>query len=40
HIRRLRFKLGDLEALIDTVRNRGYSFNPDKSAPEEVPVGY
>lgn len=40
HIRRLRFKLGDLEALIDTVRNRGYSFNPDKTEPQEVPVSY
>ena len=40
HIRRLRFKLGDLEALIDTVRNRGYAFNPDKSASEEVSVSY
>ena len=27
HIRRLRAKLGDLEALIGTVRNRGYCFN-------------
>jgi DNA-binding response OmpR family regulator len=30
HIRRLRAKLGDLESLIGTVRNRGYSFNPAK----------
>jgi len=28
HIRRLRAKLGDLEALIGTVRNVGYRFNP------------
>ncbi len=27
HIRRLRAKLGDLEALIGTVRNVGYRFN-------------
>ncbi len=30
HIRRLRAKLGDLEALIGTVRNRGYCFNLSK----------
>jgi DNA-binding response OmpR family regulator len=32
HIRRLRAKLGDLEALIGTVRNVGYRFNIDESA--------
>lgn len=32
HIRRLRAKLGDLEALIGTVRNRGYCFNLSKDA--------
>ena len=32
HIRRLRAKLGDLEALIGTVRNVGYRFNVDDSA--------
>jgi DNA-binding response OmpR family regulator len=32
HIRRLRAKLGDLEALIGTVRNVGYRFNADDSA--------
>ena len=31
HIRRLRAKLGDLEALIGTVRNVGYRFNPSDS---------
>lgn len=31
HIRRLRAKLGDLEALIGTVRNVGYRFNPTDS---------
>jgi DNA-binding response OmpR family regulator len=31
HIRRLRAKLGDLEALIGTVRNVGYRFNPADS---------
>ena len=40
HIRRLRFKLGDLEALIGTVRNRGYSFNPNKDEPSSEPVSY
>ena len=30
HVRRLRAKLGDLEALIGTVRNRGYCFNVAK----------
>ena len=40
HIRRLRFKLGDLESLIGTVRNRGYSFNPDKTEDVEQPVSY
>ena len=29
HVRRLRAKLGDLEALIGTVRNVGYRFNKD-----------
>lgn len=32
HIRRLRAKLGDLDALIGTVRNVGYRFNADDSA--------
>jgi DNA-binding response OmpR family regulator len=32
HIRRLRAKLGDLEALIGTVRNVGYRFNIDENA--------
>ena len=40
HIRRLRFKLGDLEALIGTVRNRGYSFNPNKDEESSEPVSY
>lgn len=40
HIRRLRFKLGDLESMIGTVRNRGYSFNPNRSEHEEEPVSY
>jgi len=40
HIRRLRFKLGDLESLIGTVRNRGYSFNPDKNEDLEESVSY
>lgn len=40
HIRRLRFKLGDLESMIGTVRNRGYSFNPNRSEQEEEPVSY
>jgi DNA-binding response OmpR family regulator len=31
HIRRLRAKLGDLEALIGTVRNVGYRFNSTES---------
>jgi DNA-binding response OmpR family regulator len=36
HVRRLRAKLGDLESLIGTVRNRGYCFNisrEDQNAP-------
>ncbi|MEO0312842.1 MAG: hypothetical protein RL140_72 [Actinomycetota bacterium] len=40
HIRRLRFKLGDLEAMIGTVRNRGYSFNPNRTEPEDESVSY
>jgi len=40
HIRRLRFKLGELEPLIGTVRNRGYSFNPNKEENESVSVSY
>jgi len=40
HIRRLRFKLGELEPLIGTVRNRGYSFNPNKEENESVQVSY
>ena len=32
HIRRLRAKLGDLEALIGTVRNVGYRFNLEEDA--------
>ena len=39
HIRRLRFKLGELEPLIGTVRNRGYSFNPSKEEDQAVPAG-
>jgi DNA-binding response OmpR family regulator len=34
HIRRLRAKLGDLEALIGTVRNVGYRFNPSLDESE------
>ncbi|MEY4275699.1 MAG: hypothetical protein RIS26_162 [Actinomycetota bacterium] len=40
HIRRLRFKLGDLEALIGTVRNRGYAFNPDRTDEEQSELSY
>jgi len=40
HIRRLRFKLGELEPLIGTVRNRGYSFNPNKDEAESESVSY
>lgn len=40
HIRRLRFKLGDLESMIGTVRNRGYSFNPNRSETEDETVSY
>ena len=40
HIRRLRFKLGDLEALIGTVRNRGYAFNPDRTDEEQSEHSY
>ncbi|MEY4398442.1 MAG: hypothetical protein RLZ53_1018 [Actinomycetota bacterium] len=40
HIRRLRFKLGDLESMIGTVRNRGYSFNPNRDELEEESVSY
>ena len=36
HIRRLRAKLGDLEAIIGTVRNRGYCFNLSKDEQEAV----
>jgi DNA-binding response OmpR family regulator len=36
HIRRLRAKLGDLEALIGTVRNRGYCFNLSKEEQDVV----
>jgi DNA-binding response OmpR family regulator len=36
HIRRLRAKLGDLEQLIGTVRNRGYCFNLSKDQQEAV----
>ncbi|MFM7014673.1 MAG: winged-helix domain-containing protein [Actinomycetota bacterium] len=32
HVRRLRAKLGDLEALIGTVRNVGYRFTPSDTA--------
>lgn len=35
HVRRLRAKLGDLESLIGTVRNRGYCFNVTK---EDQPI--
>jgi DNA-binding response OmpR family regulator len=34
HIRRLRAKLGDLEALIGTVRNVGYRFNIEDTADQ------
>ena len=34
HIRRLRAKLGDLEALIGTVRNVGYRFNTEDQVDE------
>jgi DNA-binding response OmpR family regulator len=34
HIRRLRAKLGDLEALIGTVRNVGYRFNLEDQIDE------
>lgn len=34
HIRRLRAKLGDLEALIGTVRNVGYRFNIEETADQ------
>ena len=37
HIRRLRAKLGDLEPLIGTVRNRGYVFNAAR-ADESLPT--
>jgi DNA-binding response OmpR family regulator len=37
HIRRLRAKLGDLEPLIGTVRNRGYVFNASR-ADESLPT--
>jgi DNA-binding response OmpR family regulator len=40
HIRRLRFKLGDLEGLIGTVRNRGYAFNPDRTEDEKSELSY
>jgi DNA-binding response OmpR family regulator len=40
HIRRLRFKLGDLEGLIGTVRNRGYAFNPDRTEDEQSELSY
>jgi len=36
HIRRLRAKLGDLEQLIGTVRNRGYCFNLSKDQQDVV----
>jgi DNA-binding response OmpR family regulator len=36
HIRRLRAKLGDLEALIGTVRNRGYCFNLSKDQQDVI----
>jgi hypothetical protein len=36
HIRRLRAKLGDLEAIIGTVRNRGYCFNLSKDEQDAV----
>jgi DNA-binding response OmpR family regulator len=38
HVRRLRAKLGDLEALIGTVRNVGYRFNPSLEEAEYEPV--
>jgi DNA-binding response OmpR family regulator len=36
HIRRLRAKLGDLEAIIGTVRNRGYCFNLSRDEQDAV----
>jgi DNA-binding response OmpR family regulator len=39
HIRRLRFKLGDLEGLISTVRNVGYRFNLVAEENETVSGG-
>lgn len=40
HIRRLRSKLGDLEALIGTVRHVGYRFNAPNDETLEVSGGY
>ena len=39
HIRRLRAKLGDLEALIGTVRNVGYRFNTSLDESDFAEVG-
>jgi DNA-binding response OmpR family regulator len=39
HIRRLRAKLGDLEALIGTVRNVGYRFNPSLEDSDFAEIG-
>jgi DNA-binding response OmpR family regulator len=39
HIRRLRAKLGDLEALIGTVRNVGYRFNPSLEDNDFAEIG-
>lgn len=39
HIRRLRAKLGDLEALIGTVRNVGYRFNPSLEESDFADIG-
>ena len=38
HVRRLRAKLGDLEALIGTVRNVGYRFNVYEDDTERIPA--
>jgi len=40
HVRRLRAKLGDLEALIGTVRNVGYRFNPNLEEAEYAEAGF
>ena len=40
HIRRLRSKLGDRDALIGTVRHVGYRFNAPNDETMEVSGGY